>query len=126
MPRAKPSGFAESPHTYEAPETKLASVGPTRLKIDSAGRVVIPAEMRAAMIVKAGDTVTAKVIDGEFRIVSPSVALKRFQAIGKALKAKHPDVSLVDELIHERREEARREAEEADQWRRERGLPPLE
>ncbi len=33
---------------------------------------------------------------------------------------------MVEELIKDRREEARKEAEEADEWRRARGLPPLE
>jgi hypothetical protein len=67
--------------------------------------------MRAAMMVKPGDTVTAEVVEGEFRIVSPEVALKRVQAFAREWKAKKPGVSVVDELIAERREEARREDE---------------
>lgn len=103
------SGFSEEPRKFEAGQTELDSVDYTRMKIDSAGRIVIPAEMRAAMLVKPGDTVTARVVDGEFRIVSPEAALRRVQAMAR--KVIPPGVSLVDELIADRREEARREDE---------------
>ncbi|WEX07692.1 AbrB/MazE/SpoVT family DNA-binding domain-containing protein [Chelativorans sp. AA-79] len=124
MPR--PKGFSEEPQSFETPTDQLRSVAHTRLKIDSAGRIVIPAEMRAAMMVEPGDTVTAEVVEGEFRIVSPAVALKRVQAFAKEFRAKNPGVSVVDELIAERREEARRELQEANEWRKAHGLPPLE
>jgi AbrB family looped-hinge helix DNA binding protein len=121
---AGPKGFAEEPQTFENAPTNLASVGYTRLKIGEAGRIVIPAEMRAAMMVKPGDTVTAEVVEGEFRIVSPAVAIRRAQNLAR--KILPADVSWVDELIADRREEARREAEEADEWRKAHGLPPLD
>ncbi|MGB3386939.1 MAG: AbrB/MazE/SpoVT family DNA-binding domain-containing protein [Pseudaminobacter sp.] len=94
-------------------------MGYTRLKIDAAGRLVIPAEMRAAMMVKPGDTIMAEVRDGEFRIVSPTVALRRVQAFARKWKAENPGVSAVDELIAERREEARREDERYERLERE-------
>jgi AbrB family looped-hinge helix DNA binding protein len=113
-------GFAEEPQRFEGKDEEgLRSVPYTRLKIDSAGRVVIPAEMRAAMMVKPGDTVTAQIVDGEFRIVSPAVALKRVQAFARKWKAEHPGESVVDELIAERREEARREDERYERLERE-------
>lgn len=124
MPRGK--GFAEEPQPFEDAPAGLVSVDYTRLKIDSAGRIVIPAEMRAAMMVKPGDTVTAEVVDGELRIISPGVALKRVQAFAREFRAKNPGVSVVDELIAERRAEARKELEEANAWRKAHGLPPFE
>jgi AbrB family looped-hinge helix DNA binding protein len=109
------SGFAGEPRRFENEETGLRSVDYMRLKIDSAGRIVIPAEMRAAMLVRPGDTVTARVEDGEFRIVSPDVALKRVQAFAHRWKSEHPGApDIVDELIAERREEARREDQRYD------------
>lgn len=119
-----PKGFAEDSQPFGPAGEGLKSVGYVRLKIDSAGRIVIPAEMRAAMMVKPGDMVTAEVVKGEFRIVSPVVAIRRAQNLAHELLP--PGVSLVDELIADRREEARREAEEADAWRKAHGLPPLD
>jgi AbrB family looped-hinge helix DNA binding protein len=125
MPYVK--GFSDEPQqSFGHEPDALRSVPDVRLKIDSAGRMVIPAEMRSAMMVKPGDTVTAEVTDGEFRIVSPGVALKRIQAFAKEFKAKNPGLSVVDELIADRRAEAQREADEADAWRKAHGLPPLE
>ena len=83
------------------------------------------AEMRAAMLVKPGDKVTAEVVNGEFRIVSPRVAIRRLQAATREWRENNPDVDPVAELIADRREEARREAEEADAWRTAHGLPPF-
>lgn len=107
MPSRK--GLAEESPAFEYDDSALVSVGYTRLKIDPAGRILIPAEMRAAMLVKPGDTVTARVVDGEFRIVSPEASLRRVQAIAR--KIIPSGVSLVDDLIADRREEARREDE---------------
>jgi AbrB family looped-hinge helix DNA binding protein len=121
---ARTKGFSEEPQQPFEDSGELQSVAPARLKIDGAGRIVIPAEMRAAMLVKPGDTVTARVENGEFRITSPDVAVMRAQSLARKLIP--AGVSLVDELIADRREEARREADEADTWRNARGLPPLE
>ena len=116
---AHPSGFAEDPQPFDGAEAELRTVAHSRLKIDGAGRIVIPAEMRAAMMVRPGDTVTAEVVEGEFRIVSPAVALARVQAFAREWKARNPGVSVVDELIAERREEARREDERYERMARE-------
>jgi AbrB family looped-hinge helix DNA binding protein len=124
MPGRK--GFSEEAQPFQGHPSDLASVGYTRLKVGEAGRIVIPADMRAAMLVKPGDTVTAQVVAGELRIVSREVVLKRVQAEAGKFKAQHPGVSVVDELIAERRAEARRETEEANVWRKKRGFPPLE
>lgn len=113
-------GFVEEPSHFDQEQTELQSTGHQRLKIDSAGRIVIPAEMRAAMLIKPGDTVTARVDHGEFRIVSPDVALKRVQAHARKWKAEYPnEPDAVDELIAARREEARREDERYERIARE-------
>jgi AbrB family looped-hinge helix DNA binding protein len=115
----KPKGFSEDKQQPVVPSAKLQSVPYARLKIDSAGRIVIPAEMRAAMMVKPGDTVTAIVENGVFRITSPEVALARVRVFAEEFKARNPGVSVVDELIADRREEARRETERFERLERE-------
>ncbi len=119
-------GFSEENVPFEPASNALRSVAHTRLKVDSAGRIVIPAEMRSAMLVKPGDTVTGEVVDGVFRIVSPAVALQRVHSFAQKFKAENPGVSVVDELIADRREEARKELEAANEWRKARGLPAFE
>ena len=68
------------------------------------GRFVIPAEMRAAMSIGSDSRVTARVVDGELRVIAPAVAIRRVQEM---VRNAIPDgTSLADELIAERRAEA--------------------
>ena len=82
-----------------------------RLKVDAAGRVLIPADMRASMGLSEGGTVLAWLDQGELRVVSTELAAKQAQQIARALIA--GNVSLADELIADRRAEARREGRNA-------------
>lgn len=121
-----PRGFAEKPQAeYETPSGPR-SVPYASLKLDSAGRIVVPAAMRAAMLAKAGDTLVAQVVDGELRVVSREWVMRRIDEEAERFKAANPGVSVVDELIADRREEARRELEEANAWRKAHGLPPFD
>ena len=98
--------FAEEPQAFEPRgDRERHRSGCARLKIGEGGRIVIPAAMRAEMLIKPGDTVTAEVEDGEFRIVSPKVLNRKVQALAE--KYKKPGESVVDELISERRAESR-------------------
>ena len=78
-----------------------------RLRIAEDGRIVIPAEMRSAMLIDESGYLTARVVEGELRVFAPRAALFKLQSL---MQEKVPDgVSLVDELIAERRVEAKRE-----------------
>ena len=81
--------------------------GDVRLRINENGRVVIPAAFRKELGIKAGDEVILRVDDGELRISTLKSRLER--ARRQVRKYVKPGVSLVDELIAERREEAKRE-----------------
>lgn len=79
------------------------------LQVAKNGRVVIPVEMRSAMLVDETGYVTARVVEGELRILSPKAALLKAQ---KTVREKTSGVaSLADELIAERRAEAQREGD---------------
>lgn len=78
-----------------------------RFKIGPGGRVVIPADVRQALGVVEGDTLLATLVDGELRLQSPKLALCRAQAMVRA--AIPAGVSLVDDLLAERRREVERD-----------------
>lgn len=79
-----------------------------RARINPQGRIVIPAECRAAAGLKPGDELLIEATgEGELRLRTKAQALKEAQEI----VARHSSGSrdLVAELIAERREEAARE-----------------
>ena len=82
-----------------------------KTKIGEGGRIVIPARIRHAVGAEIGDKVTLSVKNNSIQITTRKEALKLL----RELVRKHvpEEVSLVDELIRDRREEvARGEAAE--------------
>ena len=78
-----------------------------RTKVTEGGRIVLPSKFRHALGIEIGEDVTVAMNGDELRIVSSQAALKRLQ---KLVRKHVPEgVSLVDELIQERREEAAKE-----------------
>jgi AbrB family looped-hinge helix DNA binding protein len=79
----------------------------TRQRVNENGRVVIPASFRKALGINIGDEVVLRMEDDELRITT----LKRRVERAQRLVRKHVKrgMSLVDELIAERREAARNE-----------------
>ena len=96
---------AGSPTTAAVPEGIRHRVS---LKVGAGGRILIPSAVREAMKIGEGDSVLAWLEDGELHLVSPQVALRQAQELARKLI--RGAESLADELIVERREEARREA----------------
>jgi bifunctional DNA-binding transcriptional regulator/antitoxin component of YhaV-PrlF toxin-antitoxin module len=77
------------------------------VKVSEGGRVVIPAELRQRYGFQVGDTLFwRETADGPV-LQSRSAGIRRAQAI--AAKYKKPGVSVVEQLIEERRAEAARE-----------------
>lgn len=77
-------------------------------QISENGRIVIPAAYRKAMGLKGGEMVTIRLDEDGLHIQSQAQAIKRAQAIVR--KYVSADRKLSDELIAERRLEAKREA----------------
>ena len=79
--------------------------------VKEAGRMLLPAEVRTALGVGEGDTLRGMVVDGTLTLQTSATAIRHTQE----WVAKHvpPAVSLVDELIAERRAENTKDEEEA-------------
>ena len=78
-----------------------------KAKIDSAGRILVPAAFRRALAVESGDEVNMVLDNGVLEIRSLDDAVREAQAL-----VRHhvpTDTSLVRELIEERGKEAARE-----------------
>ncbi|MEA3276786.1 MAG: AbrB/MazE/SpoVT family DNA-binding domain-containing protein [Pseudomonadota bacterium] len=79
----------------------------SEVQVGAQGRLVIPAALRKALHLKPGDRLLIRQ-EGESLVLEPREAVvKRLQGLFAHIPK---DVSLVDELIAERREEAAREA----------------
>jgi AbrB family looped-hinge helix DNA binding protein len=79
-------------------------------KINENGRVVIPSTIRRQLGLTAGDTLLFSVEGDVLRVESHRARIRRVQESLRRLIP--PDRCLSDELIADRREEARREMEE--------------
>ena len=86
-----------------------------KAKIGPNGRIVIPAACRKALGVGPGDEVLMRLEDGELRLYTQAHAIRRIQALAK--KYVPAGVSIVDELLADRRQEVAREEAEAEAWR---------
>jgi AbrB family looped-hinge helix DNA binding protein len=78
-----------------------------RTRVNENGRVVIPAAFRKAMGIKAGDEVVLRIEDNELRILTLKQRIEQAQRLVR--QHVKPGTSLVDELIADRREAAKRE-----------------
>jgi AbrB family looped-hinge helix DNA binding protein len=78
-----------------------------RTRIAEGGRLVIPAEFRRRLGLNPGDSVVIDIADGELRVRSLNAAVQRAQALVR--KYIPADVNLSEELIRDRRAEAKRD-----------------
>jgi len=78
-----------------------------RVKVNENGRMVIPAEFRKELGIKAGDQLVLEVKDRELRLTTLRERIAQSQALVRRYIPKGPALS--EELIAERREEAKRE-----------------
>lgn len=81
----------------------------TQIQLGPQGRLVIPASLRRSLGFEPGDALLVRVEDGR-------LILEKAETIKRRLKARFSKVpkdrSLADELLAERRDEAKREASE--------------
>jgi AbrB family looped-hinge helix DNA binding protein len=79
-----------------------------RARLGSGGRLVIPSEYRRALGVAPGDEVILVLEEGAVRVLTPREAVRRAQSLVRRYVA--AGARLADELIQDRRREARRES----------------
>ena len=93
-----------------APQNKIqkpGNIGSVRLTVGRDGRLHIPAELRSAMMLDETGSVTARVVDGELRVLSQACTIELLQNLIARSDKGHG--SVVDELVRERRADAKRE-----------------
>ena len=115
---APAAGIAEGRRNLPEPETLPDGTVRYFLVLGPKGRVLLPAEMRAAMGLEQGDVITGWLKDGELRMHSYLHGLRKIQT--EAASMAKGTVRASDELIAERRAEAAKEAEESLRWLRDR------
>jgi AbrB family looped-hinge helix DNA binding protein len=78
-----------------------------RTQITKGGRLVVPAKLRKALQIEAGDEVVLRLENGSLRLIPLNQAVSLAQEAVRKYVPK--GVSLVDELIQARRAEAKGE-----------------
>ncbi|MPZ24221.1 MAG: AbrB/MazE/SpoVT family DNA-binding domain-containing protein [Dehalococcoidia bacterium] len=95
----------------------MATRKSNRVRVGPQGRIVIPAHIREAAGIKPGDTLILLEEDGQISLHTDESIWRK---IREGVPPVAPGVSVVDELIAERREEARRESMELEAARADR------
>ncbi|MBI2164887.1 MAG: AbrB/MazE/SpoVT family DNA-binding domain-containing protein [Chloroflexi bacterium] len=86
----------------------MARQSDTKVRVGPQWRVVIPSSIRKALGLNPGDTLTARVEEGRLVLEKRQHILVRLK---KRYAAVPPGVSLVEDLVAERRAEAQQEEE---------------
>jgi AbrB family looped-hinge helix DNA binding protein len=89
-------------------ENKIGEQRVFKARIDDSGRIVLPAELRSDLGMSVGDTVTIVKDTSGIHVRTQAQALKAIQDYFQSFVPE--DVSLVDELIAERRAEVKAES----------------
>lgn len=81
-----------------------------RIRLGPSGQIALPEAIRQSLGLKDGDTLVVTVEDDEIRLMTIPVAVRKAQAIVRQFVPE--GISLVDELLEDRRREFQRERQE--------------
>ncbi len=102
-------GMSEEPVKFSPPPISQATRDDRfDLRLGPDGEVVLPAAIRAALEVGEGDRLMARVVDGELRMFTPKVGIRKAQEMMRQFST--PGRSLVAELTAQRRDAAKPQA----------------
>ena len=90
------------------PSDQSTTPKPAKIRLGPDGRVVIPAAFRDALDLREGDILFARIESDEIHLLTSAAAMRCAQAIVRQFVPE--GISLVDELIEDRRREVEREA----------------
>ena len=96
--------YASSQSWPSVGETPAQAPTTQRIRIDKAGRLVVPASIRRALGIENEQMLTVRLVDGGVHLQTLSAGLERVWAIAKRRGKTAP--SVVDDFIAERRAEA--------------------
>ena len=91
----------DASNTPVVPDEDLRNVERQSLSVGPDGRLVIPQQMREAMLLDNDSQVTVRVDAGELRVISRRVAIQRTQR--KLRPLKRPGIDEVDAFLADRR-----------------------
>jgi len=94
-------------HLSSGGDADATRPGPHKVRLGPAGQIALPAAIQDKLSLKQGDTLFVEAADGEVRLLTVSAAVRKAQAIVR--KFVPADVSLVDELLEDRRREAEKD-----------------
>jgi hypothetical protein len=92
----------------ESANSPASATHPGKIWVASDGSAVVPAVITNPLNLKSGDVLFVRVDDGEIHLLTASAVARRVQALVR--KFVPEGVSLVDELIEDRRREVEAEA----------------
>jgi AbrB family looped-hinge helix DNA binding protein len=92
------------------PNSSIDPDASIKMRLGPDGRVVIPAVFRERLGLKEGDVLFGRLENDEIALLAPKAAMRRAQDIVRQFVP--DDVSLVDELIEDRRREVQRESDD--------------
>lgn len=101
---------AGPPARHQPAARDISSAAAHRVIVGSQGEVLLPDKVRQELGLRSGETLLVSVEDDEIRLTTVSAAIRKVQA---AVRQYVPDsVSLVDELLDDRRREIESESKE--------------
>ena len=113
--RERPPRVYETAPLYGEPDRGDAPVSVFQLTVDERGRLVLPAEVRDRLKIASGDPIALIVEkDGTISLKTREVAIRNLRGMFKHLAT--PGKLASDELIAERRREAKIEARKFREW----------
>lgn len=95
QPDTKPAGFAEGTAEWSM------EIARDNLEVSPDGALCVPKSLLALAEIRPGETVLARVVDGEVRLSSYAATVRRVQWLAKHFV--RPGASEVDDFIAERR-----------------------